>query len=287
MADAHRQNRAVDRVRAKRGRSAIAVEPGLGPDGEPRAADGAETHETPEQVLQATNTAGAVRAAMAGLPDAGQLIEAAFFEGYSHRELAAGFELPLGTVKRGPHRPDGAARSLGAGRMIPDELEALALADSVGALDADERAELGRPPGQAAARGAGAGRTVGHAVMVVADSVELVEPSARVRERVLAAVRTPGRYTVHAGEADWFEKGLAGIRAKVLAVDRARSLATLLIRAEPGAVYPSQRHHAPEECYGIRGLVVIHGRVLQAGDFHHADAESDHGEMTTVDAPRR
>ena len=27
--------------------------------------------------------------------------------------------------------------------MIPDELEALALADSVGALDADERAELG------------------------------------------------------------------------------------------------------------------------------------------------
>ena len=86
-----------------------------------------------------------------------------------------------------------------------------------------------------------------------------------------------------AGAADWLETGLAGIRVKVLAVDRVRSLVTLLIRAEPGAVYPSHRHHAPEECYVIRGSVVIDGRVLHAGDFHHADADSDHGEITTVD----
>jgi len=167
--------------------------------------------------------------------------------------------------------------------MIPDEVEALVLADSVGALDADERAEL-------AARLAGLSPEEQSQVaqlydtaLAVADSVELVAPSARVRDRVLAAARTPGRYTVHAGEADWFETGLPGIRAKVLAVDRLRALATLLIRAEPGAVYPSHRHHAPEECYVIRGSVVIDGRVLHAGDFHHADADSDHGEITTAD----
>ena len=167
--------------------------------------------------------------------------------------------------------------------MIPDEVEALVLADSVGALDADERAEL-------AARLAGLSpeeqaqvAQLYDAALAVADSVELVAPSARVRDRVLAAARTPSRYTVHAGEADWFETGLPGIRAKVLAVDRVRSLATLLIRAEPGAVYPSHRHHAPEECYVIRGSVVIDGRVLHAGDFHHADADSDHGEITTAD----
>jgi hypothetical protein len=33
----------------------------------------------------------------------------------------------------------------------------------------------------------------------------------------------------------------------------------------------------------IRGSVVIDGRVLRAGDFHHADAGSDHGEITTIE----
>jgi anti-sigma factor ChrR (cupin superfamily) len=104
-----------------------------------------------------------------------------------------------------------------------------------------------------------------------------------VRERVLAAVRTPTRYTVWGAAGEWSETGLPGIRAKVLAVDRPRSLATLLIRAEPGAVYPSHRHHGPEECYVLRGSVMIDGRVLRAGDFHHADEGSDHGEITTTE----
>jgi len=74
-----------------------------------------------------------------------------------------------------------------------------------------------------------------------------------------------------------------GIRARVLAVDRARSLVTLMIRAEPGAVYPPHTHHGPEECFVISGSVVIDGRVLRAGDFHHADEDSDHGEITTTE----
>jgi hypothetical protein len=31
----------------------------------------------------------------------------------------------------------------------------------------------------------------------------------------------------------------------------------------------------------IRGSVVIEGRVLRAGDFHHAEADSEHGEIHT------
>ena len=60
-------------------------------------------------------------------------------------------------------------------------------------------------------------------------------------------------------------------------------MATMLIRARPGAVYPSHRHSGPEECYVIRGSVIIDGRMLRAGDFHHADAGSDHGEITTTE----
>jgi RNA polymerase sigma-70 factor, ECF subfamily len=44
--------------------------------------------------------ADAVRAALATLmPEQRELIEAAFFEGYTHTELAARFGVPLGTVK--------------------------------------------------------------------------------------------------------------------------------------------------------------------------------------------
>ena len=55
---------------------------------------------TPESVLQETATAGLVRGALQSLPEAQRLlIEAAFFEGFTHSELAARFSLPLATVK--------------------------------------------------------------------------------------------------------------------------------------------------------------------------------------------
>jgi len=166
--------------------------------------------------------------------------------------------------------------------MIPDEVEALALADSIGALDPEQQVELatrlaGLPPEVQAA----VARLYDTATQLAA-SVDQVTPPPHMRDRVLAAATAPGRYTVYAGSADWFDTGLPGIRAKVLALDKGRAQATLLIRAEAGAVYPSHTHHAPEECYVVRGSIVIDGRTLHAGDFHHADADSDHGEITTV-----
>ncbi|MGE0811757.1 MAG: cupin domain-containing protein [Vicinamibacterales bacterium] len=167
--------------------------------------------------------------------------------------------------------------------MIPDDVEALALADAAGALDADEQREL-------AARLATLPDEVREAVArlyetttALAASVAPLVPPPHVRERVLAAVRAPGRYTLHASDADWFDTPFPGIRGRVLAVDQARGMATLFLRAEPGAVYPSHQHHGPEECYVLRGSVVIDGRTLHAGDFHHADDGSLHAEITTLD----
>ena len=105
----------------------------------------------------------------------------------------------------------------------------------------------------------------------------------RARDRLLAEARKPARYTVWAAQAAWIDTGLPGVRARILSVDTARSLVTLVIRAEPGAVYPSHKHHGPEECFVISGSVVIDGRVLRAGDFHHADEDSEHGEITTTE----
>ena len=167
--------------------------------------------------------------------------------------------------------------------MIPEDVEALALADSIGALDRDERLELEARLTELSPEEQAQVARLYETAMTVAAAADALEPPAHVRERVLAATRTPTRYTVSGGDADWSESGIPGLRVKVLAVDKVRSLATLLIRAEPGAVYPSHKHHGPEECFVLRGSIVIDGRVLRAGDFHHADEDSDHGEITTTE----
>lgn len=91
------RNCAIDRLRARRVRAAV---------GAP-ASDGAEAEalpaadiQTPEATVLEAERRRTVSDALTGLPaDQRRLIEAAFFEGYTHRELAQRFGLPLGTVK--------------------------------------------------------------------------------------------------------------------------------------------------------------------------------------------
>src|SRR5262245_40956216 len=86
------RNRAVDRLRSRR----AAASDGDGP----ARAQEPMTRDTPETALEGHTMAGAVRSALATLsPEQRLLIEAAFFEGYTHSELATRFAMPLGTVK--------------------------------------------------------------------------------------------------------------------------------------------------------------------------------------------
>jgi anti-sigma factor ChrR (cupin superfamily) len=165
--------------------------------------------------------------------------------------------------------------------MIPEEIETLALADAAGALDADEQRDLRL---RVAALPSALQRDVARlydTTLRLVDDVPPAQPSPAVRARLLAAIGTPTQYTIAAAEGQWADSGLPGISVKVLAVDRRRGLVTLLLRGEPGSRYPAHRHSAPEECYVVRGSVTIGGRLLHAGDFHHADADSDHGEIST------
>ena len=167
--------------------------------------------------------------------------------------------------------------------MIPEDLEALALADAIGALDEDERGAFDARVALLTPDERAQVASLYDVALALGSSVEQVEAPARVRAAVMAATRAPGRYTLYADDRPWADTPLPGIQLKVLSTDQARGVATMLIRATPGAVYPSHRHSGPEECYVIRGSVIIDGRVLRAGDFHHADADSDHGEITTTE----
>jgi len=92
------RNGAIDRIRARRVRVA-AGKPALDESMADRAASATDIR-SPEAVVLDAERRGTVIDALALLPaEQRRLIEAAFFEGYTHQELAARFGVPLGTVK--------------------------------------------------------------------------------------------------------------------------------------------------------------------------------------------
>jgi RNA polymerase sigma-70 factor, ECF subfamily len=94
------RNRAVDRLRAQRTRADVdAPVPDTPESGEIRMAV-AHVSNRPDVRAEDVAVASALRSAVARLPEAQRvLIEAAYFEGYTHQELAARFDVPLGTIK--------------------------------------------------------------------------------------------------------------------------------------------------------------------------------------------
>ena len=165
--------------------------------------------------------------------------------------------------------------------MIPDDLQALALADAIGALDPDERRDL---EARVAALPPSLRAEVAHlydASVEIAASVIGVEPTPEVRDALLARVDAPSNHTIIATDGEWVETAVPGVRMKILAIDRARDRVTMLLKGEPGARYPAHRHSGPEELH--QRLGDRRRPVLRAGDFHHAEADSDHGEAWTAE----
>lgn len=165
--------------------------------------------------------------------------------------------------------------------MIPDDVQALVLADAIGALDPDERLDLHD-------RLAALPAAVRHEVTQLYDAaVEIAAttsgeaPSPGVRAALLATIVVPSNHTVTASDGEWVQTPVRGVRMKILAIDRERDRVTMLLRGEPGATYPAHRHTGPEECYVIRGSLIVEGQLLRAGDFHHAEGASDHDALHT------
>lgn len=79
---------------------------------------------------------------------------------------------------------------------------------------------------------------------------------------------------------------IAGIKMKILALNKERNYATLLLDVAPGTRFPAHHHGGAEECYVVSGSLFTCGRHLHAGDFVHADADTDHGELWTEEGCR-
>ena len=165
--------------------------------------------------------------------------------------------------------------------MIPEDIQALALADAIGALDPDERrdlqARLATLPLDVRAEVA----YLYDATVDIASSAISGTPSPGVRDALIARIAAPSNHTIAAADGAWVDTPVPGVRMKILSIDRARDRVTMLLRGEPGSRYPAHRHSGPEECYVLSGSVFIEGRILHAGDFHHAESDSDHAESWT------
>jgi quercetin dioxygenase-like cupin family protein len=107
-------------------------------------------------------------------------------------------------------------------------------------------------------------------------------PSGQVKQRLMERLGPArGFFSIRADEGEW-QALVPGVEAKLLRLDPEKQTATFLARIAPGVVFPAHHHSGPEECYVISGDVVIQGQHLHAGDFHHADAGSDHDSITSL-----
>jgi anti-sigma factor ChrR (cupin superfamily) len=89
-----------------------------------------------------------------------------------------------------------------------------------------------------------------------------------------------------ANDDRWLPHPIAGIRMKILTLNKQRGYATLLLDVAPGTRFPAHHHGGAEECYVVSGSLFTCGRRLEAGDFVHADADTDHGELWTEEGCR-
>jgi anti-sigma factor ChrR (cupin superfamily) len=115
-------------------------------------------------------------------------------------------------------------------------------------------------------------------------------PRAELRDRLMARLAepaTPAGFSFRLGsDQDWTPHPVPGIKMKVLSRNDARGYATLLLDVAPGTRFPAHHHGGAEECYVVSGSLHTCGRRLQAGDFVHADSDTDHDELYTDEGCR-
>ncbi len=116
-----------------------------------------------------------------------------------------------------------------------------------------------------------------------------VAPRASLKERLMARAEGhtdvrldpfKGLTFVKSSEGVWQEM-VPGVSAKVLFSDPVSRRATALVRMAPGSSYAPHRHAEAEEFYVLEGGCFCGGRELKAGDYHHAEANTEHHDTSS------
>ena len=172
------------------------------------------------------------------------------------------------------------------------DLETLATLDAAGALSPEERREFERALAAAPGETRQAIAEIRELTVRLAETAPAEGPPSEVKIRLMARLDDaaplppPGFSFRFAADDDWVPHVVPGIRMKRLSSNVDRGYVTLLLDVEPGTRFPPHHHSENEDCYVISGSLFSCGRRFSAGDFLHASAGSDHGELWTDEGCR-
>lgn len=125
----------------------------------------------------------------------------------------------------------------------------------------------------------------------LAIAAEPVVPRISLKERLMARVEghtdvrldsRQGLTFLKASEGVW-QTIAPGITAKILCFDAGSRRTTALVRIEPGTRYAPHRHVEAEELYVLEGGCLCAGQELKPGDYHRAEANTEHHDTSSDD----
>jgi len=114
-----------------------------------------------------------------------------------------------------------------------------------------------------------------------------VDPPARIKDKLMAQIKSmpvlhPGVLTiVRASDGDWLQTPFAGITMKQLFYDPASGNQSVLVRMDPGSVYPCHHHKGLEHSLVLEGDAIFSDHTLHAGDYEVGASDHDHSSITT------
>ncbi len=178
------------------------------------------------------------------------------------------------------------------------DLQETAVFEALGATPAEDAAENERSVRHAYAENPEFAAEVESFRQVAAEMAELVavEPPLRVKEQLMARVRNaaagatgrqahampPGVISiVRAQDGKWMPTPFAGITMKLLFADPASGNQSVLVRMEPGSVFPCHHHKGLEHSLVLEGDAIFSDHTLYAGDYEVGAPDQDHSSITT------
>lgn len=185
--------------------------------------------------------------------------------------------------------------------MTIERLDELAILNSLGALDGDDLKEFNSflaSADEVTRKQVSAWDET--AMMLASATPGLQHPPARVKSSLMRkiqerhaterALEGPGTarfdhargiYSMFPERLEWSRHPVDGVQFKVLTESEKRGYVTMLMKVDPGVVFPEHHHSGEEDCYVLSGSIILNGKRLGPGVLHHGDEDSGHGTLTS------
>ncbi len=90
----------------------------------------------------------------------------------------------------------------------------------------------------------------------------------------------PAGFSLVTGDDGWMKTQVSGLEFRVLSINHKEGYRVMLGRLAPGTRLPHHVHRrGAEGLFVVSGDLYTSGRLLQAGDYVHAEAGTDHPEV--------